>query len=113
MWPRLASLCLATSARHALRRSFTLSTLARSDAREGSAVMRATRYRMTAQEIFWASLIQMVLSHLICPRSNPKRLTAQAVAVALTSLNSHPEKWDQPPAVLIGESFKAAFPCGG
>ena len=56
---------------------------------------------------------QMVLSHLICPRSNPSGLTAQAVAVALRSLNDHPEKWDQPPAFLIGESFKAAFPCGG
>jgi Rap1a immunity proteins len=54
-----------------------------------------------------------VLSHLICPRSNPSGLTAQAVAVALRSLNDHPEKWDQPPAFLIGESFKAAFPCGG
>src|SRR5271165_2749718 len=30
---------------------------------------------------------QMVLSHLICPRSNPSGLTAQAVAVALKSLN--------------------------
>jgi hypothetical protein len=56
---------------------------------------------------------QMVLLHLICPRSNPSGLTAQAVAVALRSLNDHPEKWDQPPAFLIGESFKAAFPCGG
>jgi hypothetical protein len=56
---------------------------------------------------------QMVLSHLICPPSNPSGLTAQAVAVALKSLNDHPEKWGQHPAALIGESFKAAFPCGG
>ena len=56
---------------------------------------------------------QIVLSGLICPRPNPTGLTAQAVAVALRFLNDHPEKWDQPPASLIGESFKAAFRCGG
>jgi hypothetical protein len=56
---------------------------------------------------------QMVLSQLICPPSNPSGMTAQAVAVALKLLNDHPEKWDRHPAVLIGESFKAAFPCGG
>ena len=56
---------------------------------------------------------QMVLSHLICPASNPSGLTAQAVAVALKFLNDHPEKWALAPAFLIGESFKAAFPCGG
>ena len=53
----------------------------------------------------------MILSHLICPPINPTGLTAQAVAVALKSINGHPEKWDQAPAVLIGHSFKTAFPC--
>ena len=56
---------------------------------------------------------QMSLSRLICPPSNPSGLARQAVAVALKSVNDHPENWDKHPAVLIGESFKAAFPCGG
>ena len=56
---------------------------------------------------------QMQLSQQICASSNPDGLTAQVVAVALKFLNDHPERWGQSPAVLIGESFKAAFPCGG
>ena len=56
---------------------------------------------------------QMVLSHLICLLSNPSGLSGQAVAVALKFLNDHPEKWALHPAFLIGESFKAAFPCDG
>jgi Rap1a immunity proteins len=56
---------------------------------------------------------QMVFSRLICPRYNPSGLGAQAVAVALKFLNDHPERWDVSPTVLIGQSFKAAFPpCG-
>jgi hypothetical protein len=55
---------------------------------------------------------EMLISHLICPPKSPG-LTAQAVAVALKFLNDHPERWAASPADLIGESFKAAFPCGG
>jgi hypothetical protein len=55
---------------------------------------------------------QMVFSHLICPQESSE-LTAHAVAIALESLNGHPEKWNQSPVFLIGQSFKAAFPsCG-
>jgi hypothetical protein len=56
---------------------------------------------------------QMALSRLICPPDNSTGLTAQVVAVALKFLNDHPERWALHPVFLIGESFKAAFPCGG
>jgi Rap1a immunity proteins len=56
---------------------------------------------------------QMALSRLICPPDNSTGLTAQAVAVALKFLNDHPERWALHPVFLIGESLKAAFPCGG
>jgi hypothetical protein len=56
---------------------------------------------------------QMALSRLICPPDNSTGLTAQAVALALKFLNDHPERWALHPVFLIGESFKAAFPCGG
>ena len=55
---------------------------------------------------------QMSVSRLICPPNNLGGGTAQAVAVALKYLKDHPEKWDQHPVFLIGESFVAAFPCG-
>ena len=55
---------------------------------------------------------QMSISHLICPPHNPNGGTAQAVAVALKFLNEHPEQWHLAPAFLVGQSFKAAFPCG-
>jgi hypothetical protein len=51
---------------------------------------------------------QMVFSRLICPQDS-SGLTAQAVAIALKSLNDHPERWNQSPVILIGQSFKAAF----
>jgi hypothetical protein len=54
---------------------------------------------------------QMALSRLICPPNNPDGGSAQAVAVALRFLNEHPERWHMSPAFLLGESFKAAFPC--
>ena len=66
--------------------------------------------RVDCSGYFLAVLVQMVLSNQICPRIN-SGLTAQAAAVALKFLNDHPEKWDQPPAALIGQSFRAAFPC--
>jgi hypothetical protein len=56
---------------------------------------------------------EMALSHLICPPENSAGLSAQAVAVALKSINDHPEKWDRAPAWLIGQSFQTAFPCSG
>jgi Rap1a immunity proteins len=56
---------------------------------------------------------EMALSHLICPPENPAGLSTQAVAVALKSINDHPEKWDRAPAWLIGQSFQTAFPCNG
>ena len=37
---------------------------------------------------------------------------AQAIVIALKSLQDHPESWHEAPVYLIGESFKAAFPCG-
>jgi Rap1a immunity proteins len=55
---------------------------------------------------------QMSLSRLICPPPNPNGGTGQAVAVALKFLNEHPEQWHLPPVYLVGQSFKAAFPCG-
>jgi hypothetical protein len=55
---------------------------------------------------------QMSFSRLICPPRNPNGGTAQAVAVALKFLNEHPEQWHLAPAFLVGQSFKAAFPCG-
>lgn len=54
---------------------------------------------------------QMSFSRLICPPSNPTGGSAQAVAVAIKFLNEHPERWHLSPAYLLGESFKAAFPC--
>jgi hypothetical protein len=54
---------------------------------------------------------QMAFSRLICPPDNATGLTAQAVAVAMKFLNDHPERWDRHPVFLIGQSFKAAFPC--
>ena len=54
----------------------------------------------------------MSVSGLICPPPNPSGLTEQAIAVALKFLNDHPEQWHRPPVHLVGESFKAAFPCG-
>jgi len=53
---------------------------------------------------------QMSASGLICPPKTPG-LETQAVAVALKFLNDHRESWGQSPAFLIGQSFKAAFPC--
>jgi hypothetical protein len=55
---------------------------------------------------------QMSLSRLICPPDNPTGGSAQAVAVALKFLNEHPERWHLAPVYLVGQSFKAAFPCG-
>src|SRR5258706_13472318 len=55
---------------------------------------------------------QMSFSRLICPPRNPNGGTAQAVAVALKFLNEHPEQWHLAPVFLVGQSFKAAFPCG-
>ena len=55
---------------------------------------------------------QMSLSRLICPPRNPNGGTGQAVAVALKFLNEHPEQWHLAPVYLVGQSFKAAFPCG-
>lgn len=56
---------------------------------------------------------QMVFSRLICPVYYPSGLSAQAVAVAQKFLNDHPERWNVSPTILIGQSFKAAFPpCG-
>lgn len=54
---------------------------------------------------------QMSLSRLICPPRNPSGGTGQAVAVALKFLNEHPEQWHLAPVYLVGQSFKAAFPC--
>jgi hypothetical protein len=54
---------------------------------------------------------EMSFSRLICPPDNPGGLSAQAVAVALKFLNGHPEQWHVAPAYLVGQSFKAAFPC--
>jgi|SRR5712672_1251241 len=55
---------------------------------------------------------QMSFSGLICPPDNSTGGGLQAVAVALKFLNEHPEKWHFHPVALVGESFKAAFPCG-
>jgi hypothetical protein len=55
---------------------------------------------------------QMSLSRLICPPENRSGGSAQAVAVALKFLNDHPERWHLAPVYLVGQSFKAAFPCG-
>jgi hypothetical protein len=55
---------------------------------------------------------QMSLSRLICPPNNLGGGSAQAVAVALKFLNAHPEQWHLAPVFLVGQSFKAAFPCG-
>ena len=55
---------------------------------------------------------QMSLSRLICPPRNPNGGTGQAIAVALKFLNEHPEQWHLAPVYLVGQSFKAAFPCG-
>lgn len=55
---------------------------------------------------------EMSFSRVICPRSNPGGLSAQVVAVALKSLNDHPENWHLAPVFLLEQSFKAAFPCG-
>ena len=54
---------------------------------------------------------QMSSSGLICPPESPL-LGAQAIVIALKSLQDHPESWREAPVYLIGESFKAAFPCG-
>jgi hypothetical protein len=54
---------------------------------------------------------QMSFSRLICPPNNPDGLSAQAVAVALKFLNEYPEQWHASPVFLVGQSFKAAFPC--
>jgi hypothetical protein len=53
----------------------------------------------------------MSLSRQICSPFNSDGGSAQAVAVALKFLNAHPEKWHIAPAFLVGESFKAVFPC--
>jgi Rap1a immunity proteins len=55
---------------------------------------------------------EMSFSRVICPPHNPDGGTAQAVAVALKSINDHPEKWHLAPVFLIEQGFKAAFPCG-
>jgi Rap1a immunity proteins len=54
---------------------------------------------------------QMSISGSICPPSNPGGATTQAVAIAIKYLNDSPDRWHLSPAFLIGESFKAAFPC--
>ena len=54
---------------------------------------------------------QMSSSGLICPPESPL-LGAEAIVIALKSLQDHPENWHEAPVYLIGESFKAAFPCG-
>ena len=54
---------------------------------------------------------QMAFSGLICPPGNPTGGTGQAVAIALKYVNDHPERWHLHPSYLLGESFKAAFPC--
>jgi hypothetical protein len=53
---------------------------------------------------------QMSYSRLICPDST-EPLGVQFVAIAVKYLNDHPEQWHIHPVVLIGQSFKAAFPC--
>ena len=73
----------------------------------------ATQMQFTCSGYILGVFDNMSLSYLICPPNNPGGLGGQAVAVALKFLSDHPEKWDKPPALLIGESFKAAFPCGG
>lgn len=54
---------------------------------------------------------QMSVARLICPPINPDGGSVQAVAVALKFLNDHPEKWHLAPVFVVGQSFKAAFPC--
>jgi hypothetical protein len=56
-------------------------------------------------------LDEMIVSELICPPSNPKGFAAQAVAVALKFLNDHPDQWHRHPVFLLGQGFRAAFPC--
>jgi hypothetical protein len=55
---------------------------------------------------------QMSLSRLICPPINADGGSTQAVAIPLKFLNEHPEQWHVAPVFLVGQSFKAAFPCG-
>ena len=55
---------------------------------------------------------QMSFSGVICPPHNMDGGPAQTVAVALKALNNDPENWHRAPVYLIGQSFKAAFPCG-
>jgi len=53
---------------------------------------------------------QMSFSEQICPPQSDV-ISRQAITVALKFLNDHPENWHAAPVVLIGQSFKAAFPC--
>jgi hypothetical protein len=50
---------------------------------------------------------QMSFSRLICPPRNPN-----GGLPSLWRLNSYPEQWHLAPVFLVGQSFKAAFPCG-
>jgi len=55
---------------------------------------------------------QLSLSRMICPPRNLNGGSSQAVAVALKFLGDHPEQWHLAPVFLVGQSLKAAFPCG-
>ena len=71
--------------------------------KEGSRPFKCTGY-------IFGVFDQMSASGLICPPETPD-LGTQVVAVALKFLNDHRESWGQSPAILIGNGFKAAFPC--
>ena len=87
------------------------SSMRTSDVIESCRRAGSTPMRMDCAGYILGIYDQLSLSRLICPPNNPAGGSSQAVAVALKFLNDHPERWHIGPAFLVGESFRAAFPC--
>lgn len=56
-----------------------------------------------------ATFDRMSLTRAICPTGSA--MTGRAVAVARKYIADHPERWGEPPVIIVAEALKTAFAC--